>query len=164
MFSSLAKNHELFDLIICNPPSLPMPAPAVGGAAPASSFYYAGPNGRDFIEALLREAKSHLTLKGRVWLVHTSLANLAKTIRESTRDGIHHLGILAQAEIPIRDFYDMKWIRGRIVESGDETGLFNGLYREDQGGLLYETLYLLECRYGGAESARSLDLEHGRPL
>ncbi len=118
------------DAIICNPSSLPMPLPDK-----ESSFYYAGPEGRYMIHELLLYTKMHLNEGGQLLLVHTSLANLPKTMEELGYQGLKAKS-LAQRMIPLRDFYNKHWI--------DEIGgRDTGLYSLDKG-TPYETLHLLK--------------------
>jgi release factor glutamine methyltransferase len=73
LISDLFENIEgKFDLIIFNPPYLPKeekdPDIALDG----------GPEGHEIIERFLREAKNHLTRKGRILLLFSSRTNKRK--------------------------------------------------------------------------------------
>ena len=62
-----------FDLIVSNPPYIPAPP----GAAPrgAARAWDAGPDGRAFLDRICDHAAAHLRSRGRILIVHSSLAD-----------------------------------------------------------------------------------------
>ena len=71
---------ERFDLIVFNPPYLPVrPEEALG--APLDLAWEAGPDGRAVIDRFLGELPKHLTPNGRAMFVQSSLADISKTLR-----------------------------------------------------------------------------------
>jgi hypothetical protein len=61
------------DVILSNPAQLPLPQ-----QDRENSPFYAGPDGRSMIDALIREAPTKLTPSGHLLMTHNSLANLRK--------------------------------------------------------------------------------------
>lgn len=72
---------ESFDLIIFNPPYLPVPR---GDEldTPLDRAWEGGPNGRAVIDRFLDELPEHLKPRGRILFVQSSLSNVKKTIRQ----------------------------------------------------------------------------------
>lgn len=132
MFKPLGKVRV--DTIICNPASLPMPL-----LDTQDSPYYAGPEGRDMISKLFTEAATYLKDGGKILVVHTSLANLSRTLEDIKYNCFFQYRTRAKRMIPFRDFYNRAWF--------DElNGLEEDLYSLD-GGIPYETLHLIEAKY-----------------
>jgi release factor glutamine methyltransferase len=72
--------HERFDLIIFNPPYLPVrPDEALGSSLDLA--WEAGPDGRAVIDRFLKELPDHLTPDGRAMFVQSSLSNISKTLQ-----------------------------------------------------------------------------------
>jgi release factor glutamine methyltransferase len=92
------------DVIVSNPASLPMRRRDT-----SASPYYAGPDGRDMIENIVRKARQHLKPNGRLLLVHTSLADRSKTDLLLESLGLV-AAVVAEAVLPFRSFYDRDWI------------------------------------------------------
>lgn len=70
---------KFFDLVIFNPPYLPVrPEEALGGAPDRA--WEAGSNGRAIIDPFLEELPNHLVKGGRALFVQSSLSDIAKTI------------------------------------------------------------------------------------
>jgi release factor glutamine methyltransferase len=81
-------HDERFDLVIFNPPYLPVgPEEEIG--EPIDLAWEAGPEGRRVIDRFLRELPDHLTPNGRAIFVQSSLADAPKTIRELQKLGFH---------------------------------------------------------------------------
>ena len=77
---------ERFDLIVFNPPYLPiLPEEALG--APLDLAWEAGPDGRAVIDRFLEELPDHLTPNGRAMFVQSSLADISKTLRALGANG-----------------------------------------------------------------------------
>jgi len=71
---------ERFDLVIFNPPYLPVrPEEALGTLLDRA--WEAGSEGRAVIDRFLSELSNHLVSKGRALFVQSSLSNVAKTLR-----------------------------------------------------------------------------------
>lgn len=66
-----------FDLIVANPPYVP----AVDEAPPsgAARAWDAGPDGRELLDRLCREAAAHLAPGGELLLIHSSVADPGRT-------------------------------------------------------------------------------------
>src|SRR5262249_53307441 len=65
---------ETVDVVISNPPQLPLPKPA------ASNPNYAGSDGRDIIEKLVRETPGRLSVLGRLLVVLNSVSDFPKSL------------------------------------------------------------------------------------
>jgi methylase of polypeptide subunit release factors len=66
---------ERVNVIISNPAQLPLPQ-----MERENSPFYAGPEGRSMIEAIIKEAPNKLAPSGRVLITHNSMANLSKSL------------------------------------------------------------------------------------
>ncbi|MDI6819635.1 MAG: class I SAM-dependent methyltransferase [Candidatus Hodarchaeaceae archaeon] len=71
---------ERFDLVIFNPPYLPVQPEEVLGTM-LDRAWGAGPEGREVIDRFLSRLPNHLVSKGRALFVQSSLSNAAKTLR-----------------------------------------------------------------------------------
>jgi 16S rRNA G1207 methylase RsmC len=89
---------ERVDMVICNPAELPLPEPDR-----AYSPFYAGPDGRQMIEGVIRAARERLTPGGRLLMTHSSLADASKLLAPL----IARLPKGARAAIPIRR---LRWL------------------------------------------------------
>src|SRR5207249_802162 len=94
----------LADLIICNPAQLPMPVPQ-----DANDPFYAGPDGRLMIEALVRESPARLAPAGRLLMTHNSLTDVPTTTRLMESVGLEPR-ILAERSFEFRPFIDRDWL------------------------------------------------------
>jgi methylase of polypeptide subunit release factors len=124
----------LADFIICNPAQLPMPPPQ-----DANDPFYAGPDGRRMIEALVREAPARLAPAGRLLMTHNSLTDVPTTTRLMESVGLEPR-ILAGRSIEFRPFIDRAWL-------DNLGGIARGLYQV-RDGRPYETLLVIEARLG----------------
>lgn len=79
-------NDERFDLIIFNPPYLPVPREEELGT-PLDRAWEGGPDGRAVIDRFLDELPEHLGPRGRILLVQSSLSNVKKTVRQLEEKG-----------------------------------------------------------------------------
>ncbi len=79
-------DDERFDLIILNPPYLPVPREEELGT-PLDRAWEGGPDGRNVIDRFLDELPEHLGPQGRVLLVQSSLSNVKKTVRQLEEKG-----------------------------------------------------------------------------
>jgi len=71
---------EFFDLVVFNPPYLPVPRDEALGT-PLDLAWEAGQDGRAVIDRFLREVSNHLKPNGRALFVQSSLADISRTIR-----------------------------------------------------------------------------------
>jgi release factor glutamine methyltransferase len=121
---------ESVDFIL-NPAQLPLPQ-----QERENSPFYAGPDGRSMIDALIREAPMKLNPSGHVLMTHTSLANIRKTLDMFKANGLQ-VQILAERAIAFRSFIDRGW----LDKLGGEA---EGLYSV-RDGIPYETLYVVDA-------------------
>jgi release factor glutamine methyltransferase len=76
---------ERYDLIVANPPYLPGSIEQARGEARA---WEGGPDGRTFIDRLCREAPLHLTERGSVLLIHSSVCGEDRTLEMFGQTGL----------------------------------------------------------------------------
>ncbi|MCD6248568.1 MAG: methyltransferase [Hadesarchaea archaeon] len=79
--------EERFDLIIFNPPYLPVPRDE-GSDSLLSLAWSGGPNGRAIIDGFLAGLPRHLRSKGRAMFVQSTLSNVERTIGELEERGL----------------------------------------------------------------------------
>jgi release factor glutamine methyltransferase len=126
-------NNVKFDLIMCNPPSLPM-----SDTSGSVACYSAGREGRRFIDALISESGRHLAPNGVLAFVNTSLANMALTERMLACNGYTHQVVMSQL-MPFRPFY---FVHREWLEFLQKEGKASF---ESINGALYERLYLVRA-------------------
>jgi release factor glutamine methyltransferase len=73
-------HDERFDLVIFNPPYLPVPKEEELDE-PLDRAWEAGPDGRRVIDIFLHELLEHLTPNGRALFIQSSLADIPKTLQ-----------------------------------------------------------------------------------
>lgn len=93
---------ERFDLIVFNPPYLPVRPEEVLGDSPDLAWE-AGPDGRAVIDRFLEGLLGHLAPKGRALFVQSSLANISKTLRVLEKSGFQ-VNILRE-KIPFEELF-----------------------------------------------------------
>jgi methylase of polypeptide subunit release factors len=125
-------NGERVDVILSNPAQLPLPQKERD-----NSPFYAGPDGRSMIDALIDEAPVRLTPRGRLLMTHNSMANLPKSLRRLESLSLSHR-ILAERRLAFRPFIDRSWLDALGGEA-------EGLYSVSEG-VAYERLCVLEAR------------------
>ena len=130
--SSMVPLPERVNVIISNPAQLPLPQ-----IERENSPFYAGPEGRSMIDAIIKEAPHKLVPSGRLLMTHNSMANLSKSLRLFDAIGMQHR-VLAERLIAFRSFIDRKW----LDELGGEAA---GLYTV-KDNVAYEGLYVLEAQ------------------
>jgi len=125
------------DHIICNPAQLPMRKSGKVGDP-----FFAGDDGREMIEKLIRETPSWLSPRGRLIMTHTSLADLPRSTRLMESIGLEPR-VVAERQLEFRPFVDRAWL--------DELGgTKRGLYTT-RDGRAHETLYVVEARLRAAQ-------------
>jgi release factor glutamine methyltransferase len=103
--SDLFENiQEKFDLIIFNPPYLPKDPNEPKDSALATT---GGKKGNEIIKKFLQQAKSHLTEKGRILLLYSSLSgDIPKIVKELS----YNLEILSKASFFMEELFVAKII------------------------------------------------------
>ena len=122
-----------FDLIVCNPPSIPMMARPDGAEG---LFYYAGPFGADVIDRLIEAAPRFMTEDGSLYFVNTSLVSIDRTINKIRECGLE-FEIAAKEDLEFRPHYleHLPWFETLAAQGRSH------FYTDN--GILYETLYIL---------------------
>lgn len=90
------KDEELFDIIVSNMPSLPIP-PNVQLDEYVTRTSDGGPNGRKYLNLLIHQMPKHLKEKGCFLTVHSNFANI-----EKTKDMLEELGF--QVELKVNEY------------------------------------------------------------
>jgi len=98
LFGNIKKN-EKFDLIIFNPPYLPVDEKDMLGRS-----WSGGEKGREIIEKFLKSASDHLKKNGRIQLVVSSLNDLDK-IRKKLKEKNFEFEILARKKLWFEEIY-----------------------------------------------------------
>jgi release factor glutamine methyltransferase len=119
------------DVILSNPAQLPLPQ-----QDRENSPFYAGPEGRSMIDALIVEAPMKLNPSGHLLMTHNSLSNLNKSITLLSTVGLQPR-ILAERSIPFRPFIDRAWLDKLGGQAKDLYSVRNGI--------AYETLYVVDA-------------------
>ncbi|MHC1586069.1 MAG: HemK2/MTQ2 family protein methyltransferase [Candidatus Hecatellaceae archaeon] len=83
LFSAFRRG-ELFDLVIFNPPYLPVEEEDQLGRA-----WSGGPTGREVIDRFLSEVKGRLKPRGKILLVQSTLSNVSETVRVLEASGFN---------------------------------------------------------------------------
>ena len=123
---------ERVNVIISNPAQLPLPQ-----MERENSPFYAGPEGRSMIEAIIKEAPNKLAPSGRLLMTHSSMANLPKSLGLFESVGLQHR-VLAKHVIAFRSFIDRKWLDSL---GGEAAGLYSV-----KDNIAYEAFYVLEAQ------------------
>jgi release factor glutamine methyltransferase len=126
---------EKVDVILSNPAQLPLPEPER-----QNSPFYAGPDGRSMIDAIIREAPEKLSLRGRLLMTHNSLANLPKSL-SLLRSLKLEPSVVAERRMAFRPFINRPWLD---TLGGASAGLYTV-----QDGVAYETLYIVDAQMRG---------------
>ena len=131
MFSALGENR--FDLIVSNPPSLPITPH--GKRLP---HFFAGEDGRDFVDELIAKSLDFLNEGGILEFVNTSLISIEKTKQMLKQRGFH-TEILDKCELRFRDFYFQyyEWFKKLAAQ--------HKAYFILRNGVPYEILYLVKA-------------------
>ncbi len=120
------------DFLICNPAQLPMLEPSG-----ADDPFYAGTDGRQMIEGVIRETPQWLSKEGRLLMLHNSLTDFPASVRLMQSLGLEPR-VLAERSLEFRPFINRQWL--------DKLGgTARGLYAV-RDGRPYETQYVVEAR------------------
>ncbi len=112
---------ERFDLILANPPYLPV----MGGHRRIDARWDAGPAGRALLDRIVSEAPGRLRPGGRVVIVQSDLAGTDETCAALARKGLHverrreHRGPLG----PIADARRTELVQRGLLGPGDDEEL-----------------------------------------
>ena len=120
------------DVVLSNPAQLPLPEPDR-----ANSPFYAGPDGRAMIDALIKETPEKLSPSGRLLMTHNSMANLPKSVRLLESVGLQPK-IIAERTLAFRPFRNRDWLDAL-------GGVSEGLYFV-RVGVAHERVCVLEAR------------------
>jgi release factor glutamine methyltransferase len=123
---------ERVDVVLSNPAQLPLPE-----QDRANSPFYAGPDGRSMIDALIRETPGKLLPSGRLLMTHNSMPNLQKSLRLLQSVGLEPK-IIAERSLAFRPFINRAWLD---TLGGEAEGLYSV-----RDGIAYESLCVLEAR------------------
>ena len=118
--------------MISNPAQMPLPQAAEGHHP-----YYAGPDGRGMIDAVIVAAAERLKPGGRLLMVQNSITDFPKTLAMMRSAGFEPQ-VLAESSLELRPIFDRDWIDQL---GGAERGLYS--IRE---GRAYETIYTIDAR------------------
>lgn len=77
-----AVSGRRFDAVLVNPPYVPTPKGIGLSSYPWSD---GGPDGRALIDRICNQASEHLTSDGSLWMIHSSLADVNKTVHQLTK-------------------------------------------------------------------------------
>lgn len=122
-----------FDLIVSNPPSLP-------STEETPAFASGGPSGRDFIDAMITHAAQALNPGGQLVFVHSSLADIQKTIVALKAEGFA-VETLCSKRIPFRDFYMPHLFFYRRMQALSS----RSIYSQDTRGMLFERISVIRA-------------------
>jgi tRNA1(Val) A37 N6-methylase TrmN6 len=123
---------ERVDVILSNPAQLPLPK-----QEQENSPFYAGPDGRSMIDAIIREAPEKLSPRGLLMMTHNSLANLPKSLSLLRSVGLEPR-VIAEQQIAFRPFINRPWLD---TLGGSLAGLYT-----IQDEVAYESLYVLRAQ------------------
>ena len=119
---------KFFNHVIINPPSIACPS-----GEHLSPAYDSGPEGRDVMDRIIREASLVLPSGGRLTIVHSSLANLPKSIGMLQERGFVDIEMSEPEEFEFKDFYPVEHLK-RLKTEG------KAKFREEKqpdGGIKY---------------------------
>ena len=123
---------ERVDLAISNPAQLPLPK-----TAEAHNPYYAGPDGRRMIDAIIAAAPRYLAPGGRLLMVLNSVTDFPASLERMRSVGLEPR-VLEERSLELRPLFDRVWL--------DQLGgAARGLYSL-RDGTAYETIYAVEAR------------------
>jgi methylase of polypeptide subunit release factors len=92
------------DVVLCNPAQLPQPE-----SAQADDPFYAGRDGRQMIEGVIRETPRWLSPTGELLLIHNSLTDFPASMRLMESLGLEPR-VLAERSLEFRPFINREWL------------------------------------------------------
>ena len=133
MFLGLPKD---FDIIVFNPPSFPSLT-----SKKLRPNFYAGKDGRKFIDLAIKSAKYHLSPGGVFVYIQNSLSNFQASINLIEKEG-YKFRVLSEAEAEFREEY--------YTQLGHLSDLRSDgcCEYEEREGKAYQKIYVMELRYG----------------
>lgn len=122
------------DLIVSNPPSLPMPE------EPRSEYdmynYYSGRNGRKFIKKLISLSSTQLSAEGILVFINTSLADVGETFKQLPEENFMSFSVnCKQIEFQDQYYEYIDWFEKLKKGGVSEYSLIDETH--------YETLYCI---------------------
>jgi hypothetical protein len=103
----------------------------------ANNPNYAGSDGREVIEKLIRETPERLSPSGRLLAILNSVSDFPKSLALMKSVGLEPR-VLAKSSIELRPLFDLNWL--------DQLGgTSHGLYTV-RDGRAYENIYAVEAR------------------
>ncbi len=122
-----------FDVILCNPASLP-------AFTPGDAFWSGGRYGTDMIFRMIGLAEQHLERSGYLLFVHTSLASLHRSLQKLASANMS-AAIIASTRVRFRKHYD------QLLPYFSELREQGEIFYETVNGTTFETLYLIHARH-----------------
>ncbi|MBU9763977.1 methyltransferase [Mycobacterium sp. TNTM28] len=126
---SQALEHEPFDVVVCNPPYVPVGPDTVAGAVPAADpmgAWDGGPDGRRVLDPLCASASDMVADGGALFLVQSEFADVDRSLK-ALRDSGLDADICATQRIPFGPVLHAQagWLRdtGRLTEARTEEQL-----------------------------------------
>jgi len=104
-------HDERFDLVVFNPPYLPVQLEEAIGAS-LDLAWEAGPDGRAVIDRFLEKLSEHLVPNGRALLVQSSLADISKTLRVLEMNGFQ--ANIVREKLPFEELFLLKCNKRRL--------------------------------------------------
>ncbi|MGA5536987.1 HemK2/MTQ2 family protein methyltransferase [Mycolicibacterium nivoides] len=117
---SQAQEHGPFDVVVCNPPYVPVgPETSVGEVASTGPMvsWNGGPDGRSVLDPLCRSAAAMLAEGGSLFLVQSEFADIEQSLASLRMSGMD-AKVVADQRIPFGPVLhaQMRWLRdsGRL--------------------------------------------------
>jgi release factor glutamine methyltransferase len=136
---------ELFDLVVFNPPQLPLQDDAEDGDR-LRSWSHGGPDGREVLDRFLCELDAHLSPGAQALITHSSFLELERTRRLLASRALHAEVIQTVCvQIPPYKLRAMPspWLDSRLGRSLHCVGPY-----------VFTDFHVLEIRHAGAAQAR----------
>jgi len=123
LFSGL--DGEQFDTIVSNPPYVPNPGDHALPGRGARRAWDAGADGRALLDPLCEQVAGHLRPGGSVLIVHSSVCNIDRTLRQLTDEGLE-AEVVVSCRGPLGPL-----LRERVEELWASGALPDGCFEED---------------------------------
>ncbi|MCV7204131.1 methylase [Mycolicibacterium peregrinum] len=120
-----ALEHEPFDIVVCNPPYVPVAPETSAGAAVSTgpmASWNGGPDGRLVLDPLCRSAAELLAEGGSLYLVQSEFADVAESVKLLRAGGLE-ADVYATQRIPFGPVLHLQapWLRGAGRLTDDRT-------------------------------------------